>query len=214
MSFLDFLKEKSSDRDYAQEFKDAFENQEHDKLSDIVSEWKEYDTDDANLTLARVILETLNASATFSKTFEIYMSAMQEKPTNTSLFDWFNTKALSLMEKRADDEIGFSVMFNNRYKSKGSQNSYAKEFLKLFEDIVDNDDVGSLDELKNIMGKWQEECPQDANMHCAYVVLNIMNMFQNELDDRIKQAEECTPADKNSYAKLLSIMHGVCRAKA
>lgn len=212
MGFMDFLKEKDSKRDYAQEFKDAFENQDAGKLFEVMEEWRENDMDDANFGLAMVIVGSASDNIEFTKTFELYMSVVTDKPTNPSLFDWFNSTAIQLMEKRCDDDIGFSEMFNNRYKSNKPSNNYAQEFLRLFEDIVDNDDAAKLNEMRNIVSEWEDNYPEDANMHCAYVTLNVLKLSKGELDDRIRKANDCTPDDRNSYARLLAVMHGVCRA--
>jgi hypothetical protein len=213
MGFMDFLSKKSSKVDYAQEFKDAFENQDAGKISKIMGEWKEYNMDDANFGLAMVIMGSLNDNIKFNETFEIYLQVVQEKPDNPELFDWFNSTAISLIEKRCDEDIGFSTMFNNKYKSNQSSNNYAQEFLRLFEDIVYNDNADKLRELQDVVDVWEENCPQDANMHCAYVILNVLKLSKDELDGRVKKANEFTPVDKNAYSKLLAIMQGVCKAK-
>ena len=66
--------------------------------------------------------------------------------------------------------------------------------------------------MKILVNSWEDNYPEDANMHCAYVVLNIKNMVDDELEDRVKKANELTPGDKNSYPKLLTLMNAVCRA--
>lgn len=205
--------ENMSERDFAQEFKDSFENQDFENVLSIMSEWVEEDLDDANLGLAMVIVGSLNDNIEFTKTFGLYKQAIQDKPVNESLFDWFNGTAINIMEKRVDDDIGFSEMFNNKYKSKRPSNNYAVEFLNLFEDIVENDQIDALDELRDIVGQWQENYPDDANMHCAYVILKINDINADELAERVKTANDLTPTDKNSYPKLLTLMNEVCKAK-
>lgn len=200
------------DRDYAKEFKDALEKQDNDPV-EIIDQWMQSSPDDANLGLAMVILGSLNENIELKKTFEFYLQVIQDKPENESLFDWFNGTAISLMEKRADDEMGFSEMFNNKYKSNRPSNNYAREFLNLFEEIVEKDGAGDLEKLHELADEWEENYPEDANMHCAHVVLNIRNISGDELEDRVKKAKEMTPGDKNSYPKLLTLMNAVCRAK-
>lgn len=200
-------------KDYAQEFKDAFDNQDVEKINQTMSEWIQEGLDDANLGLALIMLGSADENVEFSKTFEMYMAVMDNEPVNESLFDWFHSTAINYMERRVDDDIGFSEMFNNPYKSRRPSNDYASEFLNLFEGIVENDKVDDLDKLKDIVGEWQENCPQDANMHCAYVILNIKSMDNDEVADRVKKANDLTPGDRNSYPKMLALMNAVCNAK-
>lgn len=206
------LKEKIGNKDFAQEFKESFENQCFEKLYEIMSEWRQYYPDDANSGLAMVIFDFLNENIEFIKTFELYLQVIRDEPLNSSLFDWFNSTAINLMEKRVDEDIGFSEMFNNKYKSDSLLNNFSNDFLSLFEFTVGNNHAENLTVLKILVKLWEEDCPKDANMHCAYVVLNIKNMSDNELDGRVKKANELTPGDKNSYPKLLTLMNAVCRA--
>lgn len=200
-------------KDYAQEFKDAFDNQDMEKINQIMSEWIQEGLDDANLGLALIMLGSVDKNVEFSKTFEMYMVVMDNEPVNESLYLWFHSTAIKYMERRVDNDIGFSEMFNNRYKSRSPLYDYASEFLNLFEGIVENGNVDDLDKLKDIVGEWQENCPQDANMHCAYVILNIKRMDDNEVADRVKKANNRIPGDRNSYPKLLALMNAVCDAK-
>lgn len=103
-------------------------------------------------------------------------------------------------------------MFNNKYKSDSLLNNFSNDFLSLFEFTVGNNHAENLTVLKILVNLWEEDCPKDANMHCAYVVLNIKNMSDDELDGRVKKANELTPGDKNSYPNLLTLMNAVCRA--
>ena len=206
------LKEKIGNKDFAQEFKESFENQCFEKLYEIMSEWRQYYPDDANSGLAMVIFGFLNENIEFTKTFELYLQVIRDEPVNSSLFDWFNSTAINLMEKRVDDDIGFSEMFNNKYKSDKPLNNFSNEFLNLFELTVGNNHAENLKALKILVNSWEDNYPEDANMHCAYVVLNIKNMVDDELEDRVKKANELTPGDKNSYPKLLTLMNAVCRA--
>ena len=206
------LKEKIGNKDFAQEFKESFENQCFEKLYEIMSEWRQYYPDDANSGLAMVIFDFLNENIEFIKTFELYLQVIRDEPLNSSLFDWFNSTAINLMEKRVDEDIGFSEMFNNKYKSDSLLNNFSNDFLSLFEFTVGNNHAENLTVLKILVNLWEEDCPKDANMHCAYVVLNIKNMSDDELDGRVKKANELTPGDKNSYPKLLTLMNAVCRA--
>ena len=198
-----------ADRDYAKEFRDSVLNNENEKALGIISEWEQNDYDDANFGLALVILCCSNDEIEFSDIFEVYMNAMKDKPTNPSLFDWFNSAAISLMEKRVDEDMGLSQMFNNPYKSNNHSNNYAKEFLDLFEDILENDNPENLNELKDIVNKWTDDYPDDANMYCAYVILNFKNRTDEELNDNVKKAKDYSPKDKNSYARLLTIMNAI-----
>ena len=172
----------------------------------------QYYPDDANSGLAMVIFGSLNENIEFTKTFELYLQVMWDEPVNSSLFGWFNSTAINLMEKRVDEDIGFSEMFNNKYKSDNPLNNFSNEFLNLFESTVENNHAENLTALKILVNLWEDNYPEDANMHCAYVVLNIKNMADDELDDRVKKANELTPGDKNSYPKLLTLMNAVCRA--
>ena len=209
---LEELKEKIKNKDFAQEFKEAFENQCFEKFFEIMSEWWQYYPNDANFGLAMVISGSLNENIEFTKTFELYLQVIDGEPVNSLLYGWFNSTAINLMEKRVDDDIEFSEMFNNKYKSNKPSNNYANEFLDLFEDILENDKVGDLEKLHELVDEWEENYPDDANMHCAYVVLSIKNISGDELDDRVKKAKELIPGDKNSYPKLLTLMNEVCRA--
>ena len=93
------LKEKIGNKDFAQEFKESFENQCFEKLYEIMSEWRQYYPDDANSGLAMVIFDFLNENIEFIKTFELYLQVIRDEPLNSSLFDWFNSTAINLMEK-------------------------------------------------------------------------------------------------------------------
>lgn len=208
MGITDLFKNDNGKRDYAQEFKDAFESQNGEKVFEVMDKWQSDDSDDANFTLAMVIMGSFSQAIEFTKTFELYLSSADEKPTNPSLHDWFNTTAINLMEKRVDEDIGFSEMFNNRYKNSTPSNDYANDFLNLFDEILQNE--GELNRLHELISEWEENYPEDANMHCAYIILNVLNLSDDELKSRIHKAEESLPIDKNAYAKFLALMHGVC----
>lgn len=195
-------------KNYAKEFREAFENGDFENLHIIVQKWLEKSSDDANLTLAMVILGCASQNVEFTKTFEMYLSASDETPADPSLSDWFNSKAIEMMEKRTNEDIGFDEMFNNRYKSKSASNDYVEKFLNLLESIIDCNG-GSVDEMRSLLKKWGEECPDDANMHCAYVILNAVKSSKDEIDEHVKKAKECSPGDKNSYAKLLALMYKI-----
>ena len=211
---LNELKEKGYEiiDDYAGEFKKSFENQDIDRAYEVLSHWGGYDSADTNYIMAKVILDSFNEKIEFTETFDLYLESFMQKPKDPSLLDWFNSTAIESMEKRVDDDIGFSQMFNNRYKSNKYSNDYAKEFLRIFEDILENGHVESLALLQGIIISWEENFPDDANMHCAYVILNIMNLSEEDLEDRIEKAKELDPIDKNSYPKLLTLMNAVCEA--
>ena len=66
-----------------------------------------------------------------AKHFEMYLGASDKTPADPSLSDWFNSKAIEMMEKRTNEYICFSEMFNNRYKSKTVPNDYAEKFLNI-----------------------------------------------------------------------------------
>ena len=183
-----------------------------DRAYEVLSHWGGYDSADTNYIMAKVILDSLNEKIEFTETFDLYLESFRQKPKDPSLLDWFNSAAIESMEKRVDDDIGFSQMFNNRYKSNEYSNDYAKEFLRIFEDILENGHVESLALLQGIISSWEENFPDDANMHCAYVILNIRNLSEEDLEDRIEKAKELDPIDKNSYPKLLTLMNAVCEA--
>ncbi len=210
MGITDLFKENDSKRDYAQEFKDAFESRDGEKVFEVMGKWQNDDSDDANFTLAMVIMGSFSQAIEFTKTFELYLSSADEKPTNPALHDWFNTTAINLMEKRVDEDIGFSEMFNNRYKNSTPSNDYANDFLNLFDEILQNNDSSELNRLHELISEWEESYPEDANMHCAYIILNVLNLPDDELKIRIEKAKKNLPINKNAYAKFLALMQMVC----
>lgn len=199
---------------YAGDFKIAFENQDLENIVGIISAWSEEEPHDANFALAMVILGTIQGEIPSDELFELYLNALSIEPDDAQLFEWYNDVAIQLMEKKVDDEIGFSQMFNNEYKSETVGNDYAQDFLNLFENILENDNFQEtkLKELSDIVDEWEKNSPDDANMHCAYVILNI-NGSQKDLDSRIISAKDGMPDDKNAYAKLLSLMSGLISVK-
>lgn len=209
------LKDLFGKNDYAKEFKEAFEKQDSDKIMDVLTRWNDSNIDDANFGLAMVIMGSLDDNIPSSETFKLYLSSINEDCDNQELFGWFNNKAIEFMEMKVDDEIGFSEMFNNKYKSNNSSNNYAKLFLGGFENFLDdgNFDDSKIVEMKDIVDLWENDYPEDANMHCAFVILNIANISSEQLNDRIKKANDYVPADKNLYPKFLALMYGVCQAK-
>ena len=198
--------------DYPREFKQAFEDSDRERASLVLSQWEGYDSSDANFILAKVITDSSDGEIKFTETFESYIESMDEEPKDLELFDWFNSTAIESMEKRADEDMGFSQMFNNMYKSNKSSNNYARKFLDIFQDIVENDRIEKLNLLESLVASWETNCPDDANMHCAYLILNIKNISEDELNDRIEKAKDCIPEDKNSYPKLLALMYAVLEA--
>lgn len=205
------LEELFSRKSYAASFKDAYENQDDLKLVSVLEDWDKNGNHDATFSLAVIIGGLRTQSLKSTDAFEMYMEAIKLDVVDSSLFNWYNARAIELMEKQVDDEIGFSEMFNNKYKSNVPSNGYAKEFLDCFEDVLDGEE--DLNGLKEILSGWQENSPEDANMHCAYVIVNIAGMSGDELKDRQAKAKECIPVDKNEYPKFLALMNGVCKAR-
>lgn len=201
--------------DCAEKFKEAFENRDADKIMEVLESWHDECKDDANFGLAMVIMGSMNEKIDFNDTFELYLSSIKDECVNKELFDWFNGKALELMERKVDEEIGFSEMFNNKYKSNQASNNHAKDFLNIFENLLDSGDIDAskVSQLNGIVEEWENDCPDDANMHCAFVILNVAGMSDDELKRRAEKANECTPEDKNMYPKFLAFMQGVCKVK-
>lgn len=203
------LDEMFSKKSHAERFAEAFKKQDDLKLKEIFKNWEKNGNHDANFCLARIIMGLKEGSIKSTDAFEAYLDSIKRDVDDSSLFDWFNILTIELMEKQVDEEIGFSEMFNNKYKSNSPSNSYAEEFLNCLDNVLDNQ--GNLDELNEILSKWEENYPEDANMHCAYVIVNIVNMSSDELENRKTKANECIPVDKNNYPKFLALMNGVCR---
>lgn len=198
--------------DYPREFKQAFEARERERASLVLSQWGGYDSTDANFILAKVIFDSSDEEKEFSETFEAYIISMEEKPQDPSLFNWFSSTAVECMEKRVDEDIGFSQLFNNMYKSHMNSTDYATAFLDFFQDILENDRIEKLNLLRGLVDSWDTDCPDDANMHCAYVILNIKKISEDELEERIAKAKDCIPENWNSYPKLMTLMNAVLEA--
>lgn len=104
MGFTDFLKGKSKKRDYAQEFKDAFENTDLSKCVSITQDWqKDGGLSDANCSYATVVLSTFPDSIDKNDVKNLYLSTKSEVAVNKELRPWFETTArLALQMKGVD----------------------------------------------------------------------------------------------------------------
>ena len=199
---IDELEKIIDYEDFAQEFKEAFENNNPMKPYLILWDWTIYCSDDANLKLAWIILGFVN-DMKFENACEDYLRAMREEPVNASLFDWFNTTALNEMEKMEDADSEFFENLKN--KPDNVSNNYAIEFFNLFEDAYNNSDASNLGKMHDIFEEWIENYPKDANVYCAYVILNT-NRPVCDLVDIVKKAKYFTPCDENAYPKLLEVV--------
>ncbi len=104
MGLADFLKGRGSKRDYAQEFKTAFENTDLSKCVSIAQEWqKDGGLEDANCSYATVILSTIPDSIDKNEVKDLYLRTRYENAVNTDLRKWYETTArLALSMKGVD----------------------------------------------------------------------------------------------------------------
>lgn len=216
MSLFNKFKES---RNHALEYKEAVEDNDMDKMTMVLADWLDNGPKDANFGLAMVILTCIRADVPLTESFEIYTSAIQQKPADNSLFDWYNNMAIELMNKRADDEIENNPELSQIFKEEGNvdmskyggdDNGYAKEFLKLFKVAMEGDDplenIQALGKMADIVEEWNNKFPDDANMTCAYVILKIGYLDMGELTELMMRANAQNPIDESSHAELLAIM--------
>lgn len=208
-------------KNYAQEYKTAVENNDLVKMTTVIANWLENGPKDANFGLAMVILTCIRADVPISETVEIYELSIKQKPDDSSLFDWYDNTACELMKKRADDiadnDDELSVMFKAKQSTPDDDNGYAKEFLRLYKISTEGDDplemVNALNEMLEIHKEWSEKFPDDANMLCAFVVMKIGYLDDDEIDSLMKKADSLKPIDVSSYPELLSAVEKLKKMK-
>ena len=142
-------------------------------------------------------------------TFELYLHAAQYKPENPELFDWFNSTTLNLMDKRVNEDIIFSEMFNNSYNSERISNDYVEKFYNIFEAILFDGQVEELEKLHELVDEWREKYPEDANLHCAEVILNVNEKSKDQIEVSLNKARDLMPLNKNAHPLLLAIANVV-----
>lgn len=206
-------------RNHAAEYKSAVENNDMGKMAMIMADWLDNGPKDANFGLAMVILTSMRGDVAFGEVVEIYKTAISQDAEDQSLFDWYNDKAIQLLDKRADEEMEqhpeLAAVFNEAKNSNvdqygGDDSGYAKEFLRLFEIANEGDDplenIKALSKMADILQEWSEKYPEDANMTCAYVIMKIGYLDKGEVAQLMMRANAQTPIDESCHAELLAHM--------
>lgn len=206
-------------RNHAAEYKSAVENNDMGKMGLILADWLDNGPKDANFGLAMVILTLKRGDVPFGEVVEIYKTAISQKAEDKSLFEWYNDTAISLLDKRADDEMEqhpeLAEAFKQAEKSNvdqygGDDSGYAKEFLRLFKIAMEGDDplenIEALSKMADILQEWSEKYPEDANMTCAYVILKIGYLDKGEVAQLMMKANAQKPIDESCHTELLAHM--------
>jgi hypothetical protein len=91
--------------------------------------------------------------------------------------------------------------------------SYAKEFLLRFNEFGNISDSSRqaeiLDEMRDILEKWGNDFPDDANYTCAYVIMNIVDLKVEELAEKMLKANTSTPINESLHDELIEIMNKI-----
>lgn len=200
---------------YAQEFKLAFENSNVDEMTLIWRKWADDSPDDANLTLAALILMLMLGDVSSRKIRKILVAADYQRPLDESLHGWYEDAAIGIMEKRIVENIMENPALAGKFaysKKVGIEhdNRYARHFLCLYnKKCEDRDYVGSHkveDLTDDLIRDWCFHFPDDANLTCAYVIVNIDYLDIEEIEKLIWKANSQEAIDMASHSQILSIM--------
>lgn len=104
MGFADFFKKKeNTKRDYATEFKAAYEEVSIEKCLNIGREWEQNDKD-ANYYFGTAMLFYGNNNISLDVLVDLYKAGLNTPHvTNTQLADWYKQSATVLLEMRANE---------------------------------------------------------------------------------------------------------------
>ena len=106
MGLIDFLKKK---RDFAEEFKTAFENKDYNVLS-IFDEWTESKNYDSNYYYAKALIFAGSKSKSLDDVYKEYEKAQCLGPNNENLEPWFKSMAWQYVKMKADEEGKLKVV--------------------------------------------------------------------------------------------------------
>lgn len=90
-----------SPKDYAATFKKHIEKYEYDKAKETLASWQIEYPEDSNLKLATIISEAYetNGRKDINDLKNLYFQSSQSQPDNTTLFGWFNEKAIGIISR-------------------------------------------------------------------------------------------------------------------
>ena len=108
MGLIDKLTGGGGSRDFAQEFKKAFDDNNWDKLQPILDDWNKADQADPNCQLALIMMTAPAKDIEFRKLCVIFDGASKNKLgakiANPGLNSWFISSARTMLSFRARDE--------------------------------------------------------------------------------------------------------------
>ena len=99
---------------------------------------------------------------------------------------------------------------------KNGDNGYAKNFLDNFKGFFSDDDAKKEEcyyNMEEIVGKWRDEFPDDANYLCAYVIFRIPDLTVDELVEYFRKVRYQRPVDAKHHTELLKFMTEVSLMK-
>lgn len=104
-------------------------------------------------------------------------------------------------------------MFHNSYESETISNGYVEKFYEIFDVMLFDNQVEKLEKLHELVDEWEDKYPEDANLHCARVILDINEKPKSQIEDNLNKAKELMPLDKKSYSLLLAFANMVYYVK-
>lgn len=104
-------------------------------------------------------------------------------------------------------------MFHNSYESETISNGYVEKFYDIFDVILFDNQVEKLEKLHELVDEWEDKYPEDANLHCARVILDVNEKPKSQIEDNLNKAKELMPLDKKSYSLLLAFANRVYYVK-
>ena len=200
---------------YAQEFKSAFENNDANRMALICREWDNDSPDDANFTLAALMLMLMSGDVPSRKSARMLIASDYQRPLDESLHGWYEDAAIGIMEKRIAENIMENPALASRFAGSkkmdiDNDNMYAGHFIWLLDKAGEGrQDIGSrkIDDLMDdLIIEWSYHFPDDANLTCAGVIRNIESLSVDEIRELIMKAKSQEAIDKASHSQLLSIM--------
>lgn len=90
-------------KDYAKEFKDAFENTNVNKMIQITKEWQKKDPSDKNCALAVCILALFSDDIDAEHVKVLYLTSKKSTPVNKELASFFELTAMIMFKTKGID---------------------------------------------------------------------------------------------------------------
>lgn len=216
----------SGDNGYAKEFleclnkfDDAGDSEQerlYNKMTGIVDEWGKKYPDDSNYTCAYVIVNIMDLSE--KDLAEYLMKANNQTPIDESCnADLLGHMTKFAMMRNGDDELAGMMDDLLSGDSGKPDKGYAKQFVGYMDEFEVTSNFSDQEKLhkkmEDLVDKWEDEFPDDANFTCAYIIMNIMNFSPGKISELLSKLKNQTPLDKDSHDKLLKNMRDVVRIK-